>query len=92
MALNIKNLEVERLATEISVATGETKTQAIKRALEDRRIQLAGDRRKGMGDRGERLRRFLDLEVWPKIPKKELGRQLTKREHDRILGYGKDGV
>ena len=92
MALNIKNLEVERLAAEISSETWETKTQAIKRALEDRRNRLAGDRRKGNGDRGERLMRFLELEVWPRIPRKELGRRLTKREHDKILGYGKDGV
>lgn len=34
MALNIKNREVERLAAEIAALTGESKTEAIRRALE----------------------------------------------------------
>lgn len=41
MALSIKNREVERLAEELAEVTGETKTEAIRRALEDRRQRLA---------------------------------------------------
>ena len=37
MALTIKNAEVERLATEVARLTGESKTQAVKVALEERR-------------------------------------------------------
>ena len=37
MALNIKNADVERLATEVARLTGESKTEAIRRALEERR-------------------------------------------------------
>ena len=33
MALNLKNEEVERLATEVARMTGESKTEAIRRAL-----------------------------------------------------------
>ena len=35
MPLNIKNAEVERLAAEVSRLTGESKTEAIRRALEE---------------------------------------------------------
>ena len=40
MALNIKNSEVERLATEVAAMMGETKTEAIRRALLERRRRL----------------------------------------------------
>ena len=35
MALNIKNAEVERLAAEVARLTGESKTEAIRRALDE---------------------------------------------------------
>jgi antitoxin VapB len=38
--LNIKNPEVERLAAELSDMTGESKTQAIRTALLERRRRL----------------------------------------------------
>ena len=41
MPLNIKNPEVERLIDEISGLTGETKTDAVRKALEERRARLA---------------------------------------------------
>ena len=37
MALNIKNTEVERLAAEVAELSQETKTEAIRRALEERK-------------------------------------------------------
>ena len=40
MALNIKNAEVERLAKEVAEMAHETKTEAIRRALEERKIRL----------------------------------------------------
>jgi len=36
--------------------------------------------------------RYLEREVWPSVPKGVLGRHLTRREEDRILGYGKEGA
>jgi antitoxin VapB len=40
MGLNIKNRDVEELAREIAKATGETKTEAIRKALLDRKEKL----------------------------------------------------
>jgi antitoxin VapB len=90
MALNIKDREAERLAAEVAAMTGESKTRAIKVALQERRERLA--LRIVRRDRGEALRRFLEQEVWPEVPSRVLGRRLTRRERDAILGYGPDGV
>jgi len=35
---------------------------------------------------------FLEKEVWPNVPRELLGRPVTKKERERILGYGRDGV
>ena len=89
MALNLKNAEVERLAAEVAQLTGETKTEAIRRSLEERRRRLKGSAR---DVRRERVLRHLKSKVWPKVPKPQLGRRLSRREEDAILGYGPDGV
>jgi hypothetical protein len=42
----------------------------------------------------ERLARALDLlenEIWPIVPQKLLDRPVTKKERERILGYGRRG-
>jgi len=65
MALNIKNPEVEDLAAEVSKITGETKTEAIRRALEERRQRLAFH--VVHQNRAEELRSFLEREVWSVI-------------------------
>jgi len=89
VALNIKNDEVEKLAREVADMAGETKTEAIRRALADRRNRLGMSR----GERpAARLRRFLEDECWPVIPARELTRRLTAAEEDEILGYGREGV
>jgi antitoxin VapB len=90
MALNIKNDEVERLAAEVAGMTGESKTEAIRSALTERRQRLAY--RISPGDREAHALRFLEREVWPRIPEDELGRRLTRGEEDEILGYGPDGM
>jgi antitoxin VapB len=89
MALNIKSVRVERLAAEVSRLTGETKTEAIRRALEERRSRLRGPSKT---DRRGRVLRLLEHTIWPTIPKKHLGRRLSRAEEDAILGYGPDGV
>ena len=89
MALNIKNAEVERLATEVARLTGESKTEAIRRALDERRLRLNSRSTK---DRRARLVRFLEKKVWPSLPKAEIGRRLTRAEEDEILGFGPSGV
>lgn len=90
MALNIKNEEVERLATEVAHITGETKTEAIRRALAERRQRLSY--RIAAGDRQQRALRFLEREVWPRIPAGQLGRRLSRAEEEEILGYGPPGA
>jgi len=90
MALNIKNTEVERLAEEAARLAGETKTESIRKALEERvaRLRLRVVKR----DRAAEVVRYLEREVWPSVPKRVLGRRLTRREEDRILGYGPEGA
>jgi antitoxin VapB len=65
MALNIKNAQVEHLASEVSELTGETKTEAIRRALEERKQRLAFHVVRE--NRAEELRHFLEREVWSVI-------------------------
>lgn len=89
MPLNIKNAEVERLAAEVARLTGESKTEAIRRALQERRRRLKGA---SVTDRRTRVVRFLEAKIWPNIPKDQLGRRLTRDEEDAILGYGPGGV
>jgi antitoxin VapB len=90
VALNIKNVEVERLAEEASRLAGETKTESIRRALEERlaRLRLRIVKR----DREAEMLRYLEREVWPAVPRELLGKRLTRREEDRILGYGPEGA
>ncbi len=90
MALNIKNPEVESLAAEIAHVTGESKTEAIRQALLERRARLRF--RVSDSARGARIRRFLELEVWSRVPGDQLGCAPRKREREEILGYGADGV
>ena len=77
MAMNIKNTQVEELAAEVAELTGETKTEAIRRALEERRqrlaFQIAGN------NRSDERRSFLEREVWSVIRARSAGRRLAPR-------------
>jgi antitoxin VapB len=88
--LNIKNREVERLAEEAARLAGETKTESIRKALEERvaRLRLRVVKR----DRRADILRYLEREVWPSVPGSALGRRVTRREERRILGYGPEGA
>jgi len=90
MALNIKNAEVEGLAAEIAKMTGESKTEAVRRALLERRERLAFQVNRR--DQREELLEFLEQEVWPNVPAGELGKTLTKEQEEALLGYGPMGV
>ena len=90
MALTIENDEVERLAAEVARMTGESEAEAIRRALAERCQRLA--RQIGSGDRRAHALRFLEREVWPRIPEDQLGRRLSRREEDEILGYGPEDM
>lgn len=90
MALNIKNSEVERLASEVAAMMGETKTEAIRRALLERRRRL--EFQVTQRDSKKKLQTFLEREVWPVVPRKLIGKCLSRAEEDRILGLGKEGI
>ncbi|HEU0169672.1 MAG TPA: type II toxin-antitoxin system VapB family antitoxin [Chloroflexota bacterium] len=89
MALNIKDPETARLAAEVAAMAGESKTRAVRVALEERKRRLELEGRKPKRS----LREFLEQEVWPLIPPEQRGQPpMTKAEREQILGYGPDGV
>lgn len=90
MALNIKDRDADRLAGEVAALAGESKTRAVKVALEERKRRL--EMRGASESRGERLRRLLEDEIWPQVPLGERGKPLSKAERESILGIGPDGV
>ena len=90
MALNIKNAAVEQLADEIARLTGESKTEAIRQALLERRERLRY--RFTAADRSQRIQSFLEREVWPRVPRQLRGKKLSKKEREDILGYRSEGV
>jgi len=90
MAININNSEIERLIEEIAELAGESKTEAVRRALVERKSRLSP---RAVGDsRSTRLKGFLERELWPLVPPAQMGRRLTRAEEEAILGYGESGV
>jgi antitoxin VapB len=90
MALNIKDRETERLAAEVAALAGESKTRAVRVALQERKQRLA--LRTTHRDRQQDLLRFFAEEVWPHVPRGVRGRRITRRKREAILGYGPRGV
>lgn len=90
MALNLKSPRVQELVEEVSSLTGETKTEAIRKALEERRDRLRLEVIRG--DRKVEMLRYLEEHVWPKVNPEVLGRGISQAEQDEILGYGEGGV
>lgn len=90
MSLNIKNTEVERLVEEVIRLTGESKTEAIRKALDERRQRLLTET---ITPRSKaRLLAFLEDEIWPQVPPEVLGKLFTKEDEEAILGYGDTGI
>ena len=71
MAFTIKDPETEKLAAKVAALAGESKARAVKVALQERKHRLA--LRTVRRDRTQELRRFLEQEVWPQIPRRALG-------------------
>jgi antitoxin VapB len=82
MALNIRNPEAEKLAAELARQTGETKTEAVTKALRDR---LARVRRERSG------RKLADELEEIAIHCASLP-MLDARTVDEILGYDEQGL
>ena len=62
MSLDLKNDEVVSLANEVALLAHETKTEAVRRSLEERRERLLRRSRR------QPLSQFLEQQVWPLIP------------------------
>ena len=90
MAINIKNQEVERLLNSVVQVTGESKTDAVRRALTERLERLSLLRIVPWDE--ARLETFLQDEIWANIPESLRGTSLTKAEEEAILGYGDLGL
>jgi antitoxin VapB len=91
VALNIKNPEVERLAAEVADLARETKTDAIRRALQERKARLAIRRASTPEDRVREMTEYFQREVWPLIPPEVRGKAMSKQEREEILGIGPHG-
>ena len=82
MALNIRNPEVEDLAEALARLTGETKTEAVRRALRDRLTRLRRERAKRpLADELDAIARECAA-----LPVRD------RRPADEILGYDEHGV
>ncbi|RJF78628.1 type II toxin-antitoxin system VapB family antitoxin [Rhodopseudomonas palustris] len=82
MALSIKDPETERLARHLAEATGETITQATKRALEERLRRVGGaSRRAGLLEDMASIR-----QRWSAMPIRD------DRTPEEILGYDDQGL
>jgi antitoxin VapB len=90
MALNINDDETERLAGEVAALAGESKTEAVRQALRERKQRLLLAR--GGLSRGERIVELLERRFWPRLPAGVRGSTISKEEEDQILGFGPDGV
>jgi antitoxin VapB len=91
MALNIKDSETERLATELARRTSTTKTGAIRDALRAQLAALPNDTDGRLDPEAEFARHLhvMESEVWPLTAGTAT---ITKAEREDILGYGDQGV
>jgi antitoxin VapB len=81
MALNIKSPEVDRLARELTSATGETLTTAVEVALRERLERTTGNKATRVSRRLHALRDEIS-----RLP------VLDDRRPEDILGYDHDGL
>jgi antitoxin VapB len=82
MALNIRNPEAERLAAELARQTGESKTEAVTKALRDRLMRV----------RRERTKRRLADELEEIAEHCASLQVLDRRPAEVILGYDEAGL
>jgi antitoxin VapB len=80
MALNIKDPEVDRLATELAAHLHTNKTAAIRHALHAQLALLQAH----VGSGEEQLLDVMRTEIWPLLTDRA---PITKREREEILGY-----
>ncbi len=82
MALSIRNKKTETLARLVAERTGESLTEAIQHALEDRLARLKGDR----------LKDNLAEQIMEIVRRCGSLPDIDTRPPDEILGYERDGA
>ncbi|OBK97108.1 antitoxin VapB36 [Mycobacterium asiaticum] len=80
MALNIKDPEVDRLASELATRLHTTKTAAIRHALQAQLARLESQ----TSDREAPLFEVMRTEIWPLLADRT---PISKAEREEILGY-----
>jgi antitoxin VapB len=78
---SIRSDEVANLLDEIVEKTGESKVDAVRRALEMRAEELRNR------ETSDRALAWLRSAVWPRLPDGVRGRAPTKEEQEDLLGY-----
>lgn len=82
MALNIKDAATDRLARELAAATGESITEALRLAIEERLVRVR-----------QRTRSHTEDDTLAQIVRRGRARSVVDdRSLDAILGYGSDGL
>ena len=94
MAVNVTG-RIEELAGELSRLTGESATEAVERALLERkeRVREKPDIPELTPEQQKRYDEFIKVmehKVWSKLPAHALGKSITKAEEEEILGIGPD--
>lgn len=82
MALSIKNVATERLARQVAKETGESLTEAIQRALEERWERL----------KGKRKARVLNSQIADLLRRVDALPTLDSRSGGEILAYDEHGI
>ena len=79
--INLKSDRVAALLEQLTRRTGETKVEAVTKALEERLRELEAK------DRAARTLVWLRTVVWPDLPKTQHGRGSSKKEQEELLGF-----
>ncbi len=89
MPLDIKDPRTEQLAREVESMTGESRSGAIRVALQERKARL--EISSPTASRERALRAWLADSVWRSLPDGTRGHVLTRSEQDERLGYDEQG-
>lgn len=90
MALNLKNPEVDTLATEVALLAKESKTEAVRQSLLERKARLMA----AVSVQQKRSERAASIlrEFRANLSDAVKGKRLSREEEDDILGFGPGGV
>lgn len=79
--VNLKSDRVATLVDRLVTITGESKVDAVARALELRLTTLSTD------TKASRVLAWLETQVWPNLPEGVRGRSPSKEEQEDLLGF-----